>query len=454
MKRTNDYEKKPSQTASFTNPITLNLQTRPFAPIQSDDETEVSTVQAKYTQSRDLLKELISNPPPEKRTPIQRNPFPRLRNQANAIQAKLNIGEPNDKYEQEADRTAAQVVQQINSTSQEQSVQRSEEIEEEELQMKPISSIQRSGAIEEEELQMKPISSIQCSGAIEEEEELQMKSLVQRRENLSGGEASPDLESSIQSARGGGQPLDEGLQRSMGRAMGADFSGVKVHTDTNSDQLNKSIQAKAFTTGQDLFFRQGAYDPGSRGGQELIAHELTHVVQQNGGAVQRKLSSTQTFQGQQENVIQRQPKKEKAEQDKQRRNKQEQLKQSQQKSAMANKESTQLDGRNKRVEGANKKQEQQKKIDRELTDQARVVLADMNQQYTMWNGTITTRGAWWGSAAPGDRTGSRNVPHEVSKKLQGIVEGSWRFQDSREGGTSFHRTHPTSQIDFIYHMGA
>ena len=62
---------------------------------------------------------------------------------------------------------------------------------------------------------------------------------------------------------------------------------VKVHTDSQSDQLNKSIQAKAFTTGQDVFFRQGAYEPSSRGGQELIAHELTHVVQQNGGAVQR-----------------------------------------------------------------------------------------------------------------------------------------------------------------------
>jgi hypothetical protein len=60
-----------------------------------------------------------------------------------------------------------------------------------------------------------------------------------------------------------------------------------VHTDSQSDQLNKSIQAKAFTTGQDIFFRQGAYEPNSRGGQELIAHELTHVVQQNGGAVQR-----------------------------------------------------------------------------------------------------------------------------------------------------------------------
>ena len=106
-----------------------------------------------------------------------------------------------------------------------------------------------------------------------------------------GGEASTDLESSIQSARGSGQSLDANLQRSMGQAMGADFSGVKVHTDSQSDQLNKSIQAKAFTTGQDVFFRQGAYEPSSRGGQELIAHELTHVVQQGNGinrSIQRK----------------------------------------------------------------------------------------------------------------------------------------------------------------------
>ena len=73
----------------------------------------------------------------------------------------------------------------------------------------------------------------------------------------------------------------------MEQAFGADFGGVKVHTDSRSDQLNQSIQARAFTTGQDVFFRQGEYNPGSRGGQELLAHELTHVVQQNGGTVQR-----------------------------------------------------------------------------------------------------------------------------------------------------------------------
>jgi hypothetical protein len=66
---------------------------------------------------------------------------------------------------------------------------------------------------------------------------------------------------------------------------GVDFSQVKVHNDAVSDQLNQSIQARAFTTGQDVFFRGGEYNPGSRGGQELLAHELTHVVQQSGGAL-------------------------------------------------------------------------------------------------------------------------------------------------------------------------
>jgi hypothetical protein len=160
--------------------------------------------------------------------------------------------------------------------------------------MKPdISSIQRQEG-EEEDLQMKrDISSIQRQEG--EEEEIQTKSTQPDQQVMAGGDASTELERSIQTAKGGGQPLDGGLQRSMGQAMGADFSGVKVHTDSQSDQLNQSIQAKAFTTGQDVFFRQGAYEPSSQGGQELIAHELTHVVQQNGKStsgsspIQRKM---------------------------------------------------------------------------------------------------------------------------------------------------------------------
>lgn len=197
------------------------------------------------------------------------------------VQAKLTIGEPGDRYEQEADRVAAQVVDSIHAPSSHrselnQAVQRQEEPEEE-IQAKPnVSDLMRS-----------PLPSEVQREAMPEDEELQTKSILQRREAIGGGEASTDVESAINSAKGGGQPLEAGLQRSMGQAMGADFSKVKIHTDAQADQLNQSIQARAFTTGQDVFFRSGEYNPGSRGGQELIAHELTHVVQQNGGALQK-----------------------------------------------------------------------------------------------------------------------------------------------------------------------
>ena len=201
-------------------------------------------------------------------------------------QAKLTIGQPGDSYEQEADSVAQQVMQRMAQPGNRQSIQREEmPEEEEELQMKPldISTLQRQEAPEEEEeLQMKPldISTLQRQEAPEEEEELQMSPMVQRK-GQGGMAATPDLETSINQARGGGQPLGDNIRKPMEQAFGANFGGVKVHTDSRSDQLNQSIQARAFTTGQDVFFRQGEYNPGSRGGQELLAHELTHVVQQN-----------------------------------------------------------------------------------------------------------------------------------------------------------------------------
>jgi len=76
----------------------------------------------------------------------------------------------------------------------------------------------------------------------------------------------------------------------MESALGSDLSGVRVHTGGEADVLNRSLQAKAFTTGSDVFFSQGAYRPGSASGSHLLAHELAHVVQQ-GGSVQRATDS-------------------------------------------------------------------------------------------------------------------------------------------------------------------
>ncbi|WP_055074298.1 DUF4157 domain-containing protein [Pseudanabaena sp. 'Roaring Creek'] len=270
------------QNQNLANSPNLNLQTRPFAKPNSDHLDNLSKDGEKESSHRtnfseNLLEKLVFNSNTEKNGAIQRKPQNRLKlpiNEGinNSIQAKLNIGEPNDKYEKEADETATKVVEQINSYNQENSVQRQNDSIAESTLPTHISPLQRKLKIKGDN----------------NDGNIQTNTLVQKREALGGGETSADLESSIQRARGSGQSLNPHLQETMGQAMGADFSDVKVHTDSQSDRLNQSIQAKAFTTGQDVFFRQGEYNPSSKSGQELIAHELTHVVQQNGNRLRRK----------------------------------------------------------------------------------------------------------------------------------------------------------------------
>ncbi|MEQ9364356.1 MAG: DUF4157 domain-containing protein, partial [Leptospirales bacterium] len=91
-----------------------------------------------------------------------------------------------------------------------------------------------------------------------------------------------------------GEPLGKEGQHFFESRMGEDFSDVRIHADADAARSAESIQAKAYTTGNDIVFGEGEYNPGSAEGKHLLAHELTHVVQQRGGAagdgakVQRK----------------------------------------------------------------------------------------------------------------------------------------------------------------------
>jgi len=110
-----------------------------------------------------------------------------------------------------------------------------------------------------------------------------LRSAALQRKGLEGGESvDDDVAKSIQAKQGTGQALDETARRDLGPALGDDFSDVRVHTDSEADHLNRAVSAEAFTTGSDIFFRSGSYNPGSRDGKKLLAHELTHVVQQRG----------------------------------------------------------------------------------------------------------------------------------------------------------------------------
>jgi Domain of unknown function (DUF4157) len=176
--------------------------------------------------------------------------------QRNAVQTKLLVATAGDQYEQEADCVANEVVGRLTAP-----------LDPSPQKIQPIQPPSMS--------HLKPDSSV--------------KSLFRRRSGTGGTTVTPEFENSIQAAQGRGRPLASNLRGPMERAFGENFGSVRVHADAYSDRLNRSIRAQAFTVGQDIFFRHNEYQPQSRGGQVLLAHELSHVVQQRENVVQRKI---------------------------------------------------------------------------------------------------------------------------------------------------------------------
>jgi len=121
-------------------------------------------------------------------------------------------------------------------------------------------------------------------------------SAVNRKNSDGDGafETTPEFQTRLQNNKGGGQSLEDSTRNEMESKMGADLSGVKIHTGSEAHGMSESINAKAFTQGQDIFFRQGEFQPQSSQGKELLAHELTHTVQQGEGRVQPKVQRQKT----------------------------------------------------------------------------------------------------------------------------------------------------------------
>ncbi|MEH2165145.1 MAG: DUF4157 domain-containing protein [Nostoc sp.] len=164
-------------------------------------------------------------------------------------QAKLTVGEPGDKYEQEADRVANQVMRMVVPDK---------------LNPPTVEPLQDS-------LQRK------CATCEQEEDKVQAKPSIQAATDgvLQAGD---NIESQINSSKGGGSLLSDEVRDFMQPRFSADFSSVRVHTGSDAVQMNRELGAQAFTHGSDIYFGSGKLP----GNHELMAHELTHVVQQTG----------------------------------------------------------------------------------------------------------------------------------------------------------------------------
>ncbi|MEO5999538.1 MAG: DUF4157 domain-containing protein [Chitinophagaceae bacterium] len=163
------------------------------------------------------------------------------------IQPKLTVNQPSDVYEEEADRLAVQVMSAPES----------------------IIESRRSARMPE------------------------FLTLVQRRDNNNKGIQLQDdsFEEQLSASKGGGKPLSEDVRLFMEPRFGADFSNVQIHENSEADQMNQMISAHAFTHHQDIYFGAGNYNPDSNEGKGLLAHELTHVVQQTGAQSNKQVSS-------------------------------------------------------------------------------------------------------------------------------------------------------------------
>jgi hypothetical protein len=149
------------------------------------------------------------------------------------LQAKLQVGPAGDSYEREADRVAAEVMR-----------------------------------------------NLAPSVTPDDEQPRVRRSADEAVVGLEGGPLGADTEAGIQQGRGGGSRLPDPVRQSMESSFGADFGGVRVHTGPSAHGLNRALQSRAFTVGGDIFFAHNQYQPHSRAGQSLLAHELTHTIQQ------------------------------------------------------------------------------------------------------------------------------------------------------------------------------
>ncbi|HET6996194.1 MAG TPA: DUF4157 domain-containing protein, partial [Chitinophagaceae bacterium] len=204
----------------------------------------------------------------------------------NAIQTKLEINPSDDVYEKEADAMADKVMQHEHApppTNPDDPNNNGDSGVKPTLAANKISRLQRKRAFESPT----PLELNTANLSPSDEMPLQRK----EQDSSATGEAD-SIESTLQSSRGGGTSMPDDTREKMESGFGTDFSNVKVHSDKDAAQMNDQIGARAFTHGNDIYFNKGEYRPGTSSGDHLLAHELTHTVQQGGG-VQKKSNSLQ-----------------------------------------------------------------------------------------------------------------------------------------------------------------
>ncbi|AFZ26635.1 hypothetical protein Cylst_4557 [Cylindrospermum stagnale PCC 7417] len=241
----NNAAPKKSSSLNPANSWTNPYQQRNAQSAEQPINTVKPPTTAEWLQDNVFLKAIETRKAQLQRQQLEENAG--TEPQIESIQTKLTVGEPGDKYEQEADMMASRVMSMPDNAVQR--LLKPEEQTEQEIQTKPLANA--------------------------------ITPLVQRAAMpVSDGssQANGNIETRLNSTKGGGSPLSADVRGFMEPRFGADFSQVRVHTGSEAVQMNRELGAQAFAHGSNIYF--GASK--APGNNELTAHELTHVVQQTG----------------------------------------------------------------------------------------------------------------------------------------------------------------------------
>lgn len=228
------------------------------------------------------------------------------------IQAKLRVSTPGDQFEQEADRVAdtvmgmpdgqtnaaasvssgikiSRIQRECKECEKEKMQRQPEKEEEEETKTKPAAAsttvVQRLCPECDKKMQKMPVAEEEKEEPKKEQEE-KLQGKAEGEEEEEGLQVSDDVQSQVENLSGSGQPMPKSLQTYFEPRFGHSFSGVRLHTGSQAARLARSVNAVALTVGNNVAFSAGQYSPDTTSGKRLIAHELTHVVQQGAAGPQ------------------------------------------------------------------------------------------------------------------------------------------------------------------------
>ena len=184
--------------------------------------------------------------------------------------------EEDKKVQKKSDKEEDKKVQKKGEKEEDKKVQKKSDKEEDK-------KVQKKGEKEEDKKVQKKCAD--CEGedkkAQKKEEKKEEKKPVQAKLKESNS-VNEGIESDLNSSKGGGSAMDKNTKQEMESGFGADFSSVNIHTDSKAVQMSEELGAQAFTHGNDVYFNKGKYNPDSKEGKHLLAHELTHTIQQTG----------------------------------------------------------------------------------------------------------------------------------------------------------------------------